>query len=277
MNRFNLSRLDMDLLRRDAQKPKDPAHTPEIAWSNYLRKLLNPHVFYRFEQLKPNCFFFVAENKVLPGREAPGEGEAIGRPISLCFYEGAGESPSGVIVKPVEGSASGNSLQIGQYTLAELVRAAGFYPDVLAGESARDVEVKLETHFLDHDLLAFKSERMFGSSPGDEWTYCLSDPAPAETVYQDTVPLADMTKMCLARRLELSGGPPRFNSWGHMSKAGLYAAIGMPADAAAAPAAKGKGKGRGRGHGDPGGAPARGRGRGAKGRGGAKGRAGGKG
>ena len=50
----------------------------------------------------------------------------------------------------VEDDVSGFTIR--QYTIAELIRAAGLFVPVGAGESARSVEAALERRFLVHQL-----------------------------------------------------------------------------------------------------------------------------
>eukprot|EP00959_Pyramimonas_sp_CCMP1952_P158157 3307386-Pyramimonas_sp.AAC.1 len=84
-DRFNLRVTDVDLLKsRTAAKPAIHSHTPDIAWSNYVRYLFEPNTFYSFANLRPGMYLFVAENKSFAGRDPRAAGEALGRALSVC-------------------------------------------------------------------------------------------------------------------------------------------------------------------------------------------------
>ena len=59
----------------------------QVAWTNYLRTLLEPGRIYKFFGLAANRYFIVAEQNIFAGREGPAEGEGEGRPLSVAWFE----------------------------------------------------------------------------------------------------------------------------------------------------------------------------------------------
>ena len=89
-DRFNMNPNDIELLKAQAGPYVGIDITPEVAWGNYVRFLFQPNTFYQFSKLSETSFLYVAENKSLPGRDVPGSGDAIGRP--LFFFSGKNQS-----------------------------------------------------------------------------------------------------------------------------------------------------------------------------------------
>jgi hypothetical protein len=140
--RFNLRGADIDLLKEAIGGRRDPAQTPQMAWGMYVRFLFEPNTFYSFLTLDPDKFLFIAQNKSLPGRDERAAGETLGRPLSVAWFERVGVGMDGVQVKPV--SLSGSALTLMVATMAEISRAAGYYPAVDEHMDARTVELKHE-------------------------------------------------------------------------------------------------------------------------------------
>ena len=90
------------------------------------------------------------------------------------------------------------------YTLAELIRAAGLYLPVAADASVRTVELNLESKFLDYELTVYDSTREVmadhGGEGSDAYEFVLTNPCDVETVFFESMPLAQMTNVALARR-----------------------------------------------------------------------------
>ena len=141
-------------------------------------------------------------------------------------------------------------------TLAEMRKAAGFVLHVSVNDTARQVEIALEQGFVNHDLLRFQHKRVPSDldEEGDPFVFLLSGPADAEQVFWVHTQLCDLTKMGLARRLEVEQGRNRLTCYSDLDKLAMILLI-QPGYIPPAPAdgkgkgGRGRGKGRGRGHG----------------------------
>ncbi len=91
LERFNLRGEDLDLIHGgsvdDSDEDVSDVKNVDVAWGNYVRFLLAPHNVYCLTALQRQTFFYVAENKSVAYRDAPKQGETIGRPISLIWLE----------------------------------------------------------------------------------------------------------------------------------------------------------------------------------------------
>jgi len=85
-DRFNLRPMDVELMRDTVQRPTDK-YTAVTAWGMYVRFLFIPHMLYEFTLLDPNKYLYVAENKSFANREAIGDEDAIGRPLSVVWFQ----------------------------------------------------------------------------------------------------------------------------------------------------------------------------------------------
>ena len=85
--RFNLRPADIDLLRDAIGERPRIERTPEVAWGMYCRFLFRPNTFYSFAALDSGKYLFVAENKSFAGRDEKTEGEAVGRALSIVYFE----------------------------------------------------------------------------------------------------------------------------------------------------------------------------------------------
>ena len=200
--RFNLRPQDVDLMKAATGGRTHPSASagPHGAWSQYLRFLLLPHTFYQFTLLSSTRFVFVAENKSFQGRDAPPEGEPLGRPLGVAWFEKVDSLADGILVKPCD-AAEASQLRLMTSTIAELSMATGFYPSQSASDTARDTEILHEQAFLNHGLMRYTSQRVVDcESP---WNFVLSDPTDAEDHFVDTrAEFGDLTKMALARFLQ---------------------------------------------------------------------------
>ena len=70
----------------------------------YTQKGNTHHFFYAFSQLSSEKYLMVIENKSLPGRAELEEGEAIGRLLTIAWFEKSHEAMDSVVVRPVEGT-----------------------------------------------------------------------------------------------------------------------------------------------------------------------------
>lgn len=287
--RFNLRPAEMRLIRQvngGANAALDA--TPEIAWGNYIRFLFQPNCFYNFSNLSDRLYLFIGRTRAAPGREKIAEGEAVGRMVTHAWFELDDEfAHEGHIVRPVTMGQS-KSLELRNATIAEIIRAAGLNIDVEG--SVRDMELRYEASFATLGVIRFEGQRFEGRL--SEWYFILSESADLEEFAFLTKPVQDLTKMALARRLQILEGSDddvRSRRWELTKEALLgllmdhHAGIDMDVDDedgdGGAPRgrgrgrgrakAKGRGEGRGRGRGrhGPGGG---GGGRGRRGRGGGR-------
>ena len=84
-------------------------------------------------------------------------------------------------------------------TVAEISRAAGYFPPVGDDSRPRDVELLHEAAFLTHDLMAYRSIPV--TDPAQPWDYELRGPEDAEAAFQ-AQPYSAMKKMALARAIQ---------------------------------------------------------------------------
>ena len=84
-------------------------------------------------------------------------------------------------------------------TVAEISRAAGYFPPVGDDSRPRDVELLHEAAFLTHDLMVYRSCPV--TDPAQPWDYELRDPVDAEAVFL-AQPYSAMKKMALARAVQ---------------------------------------------------------------------------
>ena len=219
--------------------------------------------FFAFSDLSTTTCFFVGETKIIPGRDAKAEGEAIGRPIAITWFQKVDTDSDGMIVQRVNDTR--HEMELMLCNLAELIRAAGCYPTASDTATAREVEIELEAKFMDYSLVVFTHTRMADEHFDDPFTFHLSNPSNAEHVHWADLDLPEMTKMGLARKLEVAKGFDRANAWKTLSKSALIVALDptyVPPPPPPGPGGKAAVKGKGKG------------GKGAAGRGKGKGKGG---
>ena len=59
----------------------------EVAWANYIRISLMVGEMFKFDALPTNTWFLAREKKSFAGRERRIDGKAIGRSLSVTFFE----------------------------------------------------------------------------------------------------------------------------------------------------------------------------------------------
>ena len=128
-------------------------------------------------------------------------------------------------------------------TVSEIARAAGYFPQVEIDDTAAIVEAKYEDKLLCFEVIHFDSARI--GEDVDPWGFILSNPVDVETLCFNTRGVVDLTKMALARKLQLNDGTSdalRAELW-QLSKDNLLAALALALDvgAVARPAAAGAG------------------------------------
>ena len=202
-DRFNLHAAEMRLVRHFVAGPNaNTDATAETAWGNYVRFLLEPNCFYQFSELSSTTYLFIGRNRAAPGREKLADTEAQGRLVTYAWFEVAEEfAHEGHIVRPVTVGRS-KSLELRNATVAELIRAGGKH--IEAEGTIRDMEIKYEAAFATLGTINFDAERFEGRR--SEWSFALSGYVDAEEAAFMTKPVADLTKMALARRLQILEG-----------------------------------------------------------------------
>ena len=113
-----------------------------------------------------------------------------------------------------------NTLKVQNLTMAELLRSAGCYLPSAATATARDQEIALEQVFCENEPVVLASRREL--DPRSCWCHVLTAPVSAEDFLHDTLPAAAITKMMLARRLQIRDGLTMkdcFRLFGSLNKA----------------------------------------------------------
>ena len=226
--RFNLRPMDVPLAR-DVFGVGEGAAVPVVnnverlnrKWGNYLRYLFYNHHLYKCTALPGDRYFYVAENKSVAYRDQPRGEEAVGRPLSIVWYEAAaGDDPAQafidlgpgeVLLHPCAGDQP--ELALLEASIAELSLAAGYYPPVTVDATVREVELEHETHFLDHNVHVFQYKRFpvgDGTALG-KWSLIIDEDSgeDVELRHFETEARADLVKMALARMLQLRDGLAR--------------------------------------------------------------------
>ncbi len=130
------------------------------------------------------------------------------------------------IVRRVDRSSAGLSTQLS--TIAEMLHAAGRpYPGVGPSVSSRDIEVAMEALYAEEPREVFDSVQLWEDDE-DIWKFNLTNPEPAELKYLNEVDTDGLSKMALARCVELRQGTDRRRAWNTLSVAGLVAALCAP-------------------------------------------------
>lgn len=267
-DRLNLRAEDHRLLHESAgasRVPQDASGGYFVTWRTYCRNILAKGFWYKFST-RPSVVFYISENKTLAGREGRGEDEAVGRPLVLTFFEAAPGTEN--LFQRVDRSTSGMKPKL--LTIAELLNTCGVWLEPDPERSSRDAEALLEDLFV-----AQGPRRMKGTlepEAAEILCYTLADEVDAEEAYLTEAPPQSLTKIALARCLEIHLGEPRRQNY-LLDRQALWerARAFLPhsqepraseAPLADPPADQTKGRGRGRQGKGTGGAGAKRRGRG---------------
>lgn len=240
-SRFNLNPAEAELVAEAEEKPPELKQTITTAWGSYVRFLFEPGHVYSFDALAPNQYFYVVENKSFAYRDMPCEDAAQGRTLSIAWFSEVGNTDlhGAMILEPCEGLVGDLILQA--MTVADISRAAGYYPPHADDATARELEVLHEQALLQHNLIVYKCRPT--DVVGDAtWALVLHEGGrDVEDHVFEARALADLSKMALARQLQLRDGlnnSERDARWRLLKKAQLIAALLGPGPAAgAAPAA----------------------------------------
>ena len=209
----------------------------------FMRWLLMPLRMYRFVNLPFARYFFIYENKSFGGREKKVDGESISREASIVFFEEHTVGGYPPVVVPVSSDVSG-APSVTPYTVAMLLRAAGFYITAPPGAADRDVELLYEHSFFDHGLHVYIATRVELDGDDNRWAFQLGDPADAEASYFDETPADQLTAIGLARLVSQRDGSSWKTMFGYSRfELALSLSEGIAPDAIVA----GRGRGRGRG------------------------------
>ena len=122
-------------------------------------------------------------------------------------------------------------------TVAEISRAAGYYPELADDCTPRDAELAHEAMFLEHRVVHYRCAEHL-NDPGRPWDFVLSEPVDAEAESLDQA-YAGMTKIALARCLQLRGAADdalRHHLWGNFTAVELLAMLAGDRAVPAAPA-----------------------------------------
>lgn len=161
--------------------------------------------------------------------------------------EKVSESDGEIVVSPVAGVGTGG-LELMTATIAEIAKAAGYYPAVGVDVTPKGEEDMYINDLLTLGLVRFNSKRLEDPTGEHPWSFVLSERIDLEEHWFMQRPLSELTKMALARQLQKDNGwtdAYRDEMW-RLKKAALLGLVGVAA-------AKGKGKGRGKGRGGKGG------------------------
>ena len=214
--------------------------------------------------IKPDVLVYVAENKTLAGKEdRVYEGEAIGRKLSITFFESAG----GDLVQRVNRDSLSLVPQL--LTIAEILQTLGVTLPPDPERTAQMSEVLLEAHYENIDIERLEMNLETGAP--QVHIYSLNNGVSAEAAFIVGLAPAHRTKMALARLLEsneaLLDGETLHSAWA-LPLATLQgrAAPYLPAPLVPPPAGavgrggprggRARGRGDGRGRGAPPGPPA---------------------
>ena len=251
--RFNLSAEQVVLLK-DGRRSNTRSDFFG-ARSNYYRDLLQPRRFYSFAGIGSNKFLYVADNRTFAGREERATEDALGRDISVQWFEAASLLElHEYVVSPVAVTELGG-LSLMSMTVAEIVRAAGAQAEVTPAMDARAEELAYEDIWLDNGLVVYKQEHLGqpDDTGADLWRYKLYDAVDAEEHFWDVSSTHD--KVALSRMLSVRDGDN--TTWRRhytKSKSQLAALLAPAAPAAPVPVAaiapvRGRGRAAGGGRG----------------------------
>ena len=201
--RLNLSVSDVALLKGKAVVRPNHENKFEDFWANHVRWTFKKDSFFSFPTLRDNLFLYVIEHKSAAGRDALPEEEALGRPLSVAWFEEEEELADGILVRRVDRSSKALKTQLS--SIAEILHAAGQpFPALGANASARDMELAMEAMYRDVPRLRYEHSQEW--SAADPWMFTLTGPLAAEEAYLLEVPLEEHNKMGLARLVEQETG-----------------------------------------------------------------------
>ena len=165
-----------------------------------MKSIFKPGFMYKFS-CAPDVLVYIAESKTLAGKEVRDyEGEALGRKLSVSFFQGAG-GIRGLVV-PVDPGAVRMQLQL--LTIAEILQAlGGVHVDPDPSRAASDTELLFEALYENIDIrrLACRDEP---EAPRVH-TFEVDGEIHAEAALAEENRAKDRTKMMYARCLQRHG------------------------------------------------------------------------
>ena len=168
-DRFSLRPIDLDLIRAiDRPEAKAQHMDGKAAWGKDVRFSFAPLNMYSFTSPPQNRWMIVAEDKSLPGRDAPRPGPVIGRAVSSTWYERASGDDSAESDDLQDGESrfvpcvlDDGTLAISDISIGEMSLAAGYYPpDIVAEHTERDVECLHESRMMEHGIVHCESRHL---------------------------------------------------------------------------------------------------------------------
>ena len=150
--RFNLAGAHRDLLvdavPAASAAPAAPGGPFAVAWRNYVRTVFQKGFMYRLS-CKPSVILYIAENKVLAGREdRTYEGEALGRKMAIVFFEDMGAG----LVRRVNRETFGmHQVLLNIAEILQTLQAIDLPPD--PERTAAQTELLIETRYEHLEIL----------------------------------------------------------------------------------------------------------------------------
>jgi hypothetical protein len=200
-HRYNVSPSMINLVKEKTDTPDDNTQDDAIAsWGQYVRWLFVPGHVYNFSALG-NVFVYIGANQSLPNRDRKYMTEAIGRSLSVAFFNEVEVVADGRILAPTDTDIH-NDLSVTNRTVAEISLASGYFPPLPANHTPRDAEVAHEANVLNHDVVMYDAKR----DGTLNWNLLISSPRFMEDDFAQKVNVADMKKIALARQIQLREG-----------------------------------------------------------------------
>ena len=245
-DRLNLQASEHKLLREPLARSRlaDAPTTYRITWGNYCRNLLAKGFWYQFP-CNPSVRLYISENKIVGGREERTAADAMGRPVVGTFFEPIGGGGC-LNIRRVE-RATG-AMQPKLLTVAELLSAIGIWPEADPDRSSRETEALLEDLFVDQGLRRLRGE--VEPAADEVHVYTVTEDCGAEEAFFAEADPQSLTKIALARLLEIREGASRRHLWQAESlealrvRAAPWLRSGGAAAASAAKPAGGRPKGK---------------------------------
>ena len=216
--RFNLRAIDVALLRNAHvdgvnQEADESANAVDVAFSNYMRFLFEPHNLYAFTGIDApyRKYVYITENKSVSYRDKSRPLHAIGRYLNVVWYEPVQEDiefPEEIgadeeVLIPCAGDQV--SLPTQEMSLAEMCNVAGYWPDDIGPDFCeRSVELVHESRLLSHNIQRFESRRLGGAG----WGRVVRSHSGVDIEHYEfeNRALPQLTRMALARALQVRDG-----------------------------------------------------------------------
>ena len=224
--------------------PAGPGGPFAVAWRNYVRTVFQKGFMYRLS-CKPSVILYIAENKVLAGREdRTYEGEALGRKMAIVFFE---DMDAGLVRRVSKETFGMHQVLLSTAEILQTLQAIDLPPD--PARTTTQTELLLETHYEHLEIL--RCSCTLEPAGPEVHVYHLDGEVNAETALALELSAEQRTKMVLARALQRHGDLKPDESlqraWGNnlaelrARTALLFHDPAVPAAPAAPPAGRGGG------------------------------------